>query len=61
MSQQLRPPFGTVNLSDEASSEKVSYEATIGTENVVDKALSEKVSYDSGNIATNISDEVSYT
>jgi hypothetical protein len=41
MSQQLRPPFGTLNLSDEV--------------------VIEKVSYDSGNIATNISDEVSYT
>jgi hypothetical protein len=59
MSQQSVPPYGTLNVVDEASHEAVTYDAGNVAPNVVDEALSEPVTYDAGNVATNVSDEVS--
>jgi hypothetical protein len=56
MSQQPVPPFGTLNVVDEASHEAVNYDAGNVATNISDGALSEPVTYNAGNVATNISD-----
>jgi hypothetical protein len=59
MSQQFVPPYGTLNVADEALSEPVTYDAGNVATNISDETPSEPVTVDAGNVATNISDGVS--
>jgi hypothetical protein len=59
MSQQLKPPFGTLNIVDESFYESVTLNVRITTATFSDESSYEPVTYDVGNVAVNISDSAS--
>jgi hypothetical protein len=59
MSQQLKPPFGTLNIVDESSYESVTVNVRVTADTLLDGSSYEPVTYNAGNVATNISDSAS--
>jgi hypothetical protein len=59
MSQQLKPPFGTLNIVDESFYESVTVNVRVTADTLLDESSYESVTYNAGNVATNISDSAS--
>ena len=59
MSQQLKPPFGTLNIVDESSYESVTVNVRVTADTLFDESSYEPVTYNAGNVAVNISDSAS--
>jgi hypothetical protein len=59
MSQQLKPPFGTLNIVDESSYESVTVNVRVTADTLLDESSYEPVTYNVGNVAVNISDSAS--
>jgi hypothetical protein len=59
MSRIEKPPFGTLNITEETSYEKITFDAGNIAPYLSDTGVYEEVTYNSGNVATNISDEAS--